>query len=259
MHPRRHTREEQQPLAPSRRCSRCTSASVRSTACSTPTSRSSTSCGATCRTRPVKATAAAPPVAGSTLTAEEIAQLLMQALLGGDQAMMQAMARQAVQRFAGMEPGRPVGGTYYLYRTLRNLDLDGLLEKLLEASRQSAAVSRRSRSGSSARSSRIASTSSRPRSRPRSSPSPTAGPRRWRRRCASHCPRTSSSCTPAATRCSCCASVVPADPQARRPPGASDGTGARPARLRNTMRHSLSYGGVPAEPKFKYRGRRSRD
>ena len=41
------------------------------------------------------------------LTAEEIAQLLMQALLGGDQAMMRAMARQAVQRFAGMEPGRP--------------------------------------------------------------------------------------------------------------------------------------------------------
>jgi uncharacterized protein with von Willebrand factor type A (vWA) domain len=72
------------------------------------------------------------------LTAEEIAQLLMQALLGGDQAMMRAMARQSVQRFAGMEPGRPVGGTYYLYRTLRNLDLDALLEKLMEASRHTA-------------------------------------------------------------------------------------------------------------------------
>ena len=67
------------------------------------------------------------------LTPEEIAQMLMQALLNGDQAMMRAMARQAVQRFAGMEPGRPVGGTYYLYRTLRNLDLDGMLEKLMEA------------------------------------------------------------------------------------------------------------------------------
>ena len=72
------------------------------------------------------------------LTAEEIAHLLMQALLGGDQATMRAMARQSVQRFAGMEPGRPVGGTYYLYRTLRNLDLDGLLEQLMEASRQTA-------------------------------------------------------------------------------------------------------------------------
>jgi uncharacterized protein with von Willebrand factor type A (vWA) domain len=35
-----------------------------------------------------------------------------------------------------MEPGRPVGGTYYLYRTLRNLDLDGMLDKLMDASRQ---------------------------------------------------------------------------------------------------------------------------
>ncbi|MEO7369413.1 MAG: VWA domain-containing protein, partial [Ilumatobacteraceae bacterium] len=70
-----------------------------------------------------------------SLTPEEMAQLLMQALLNGDQAMMRALARQAVQRFAGMEPGRPVGGTYYLYRTLRNLDLDAMLEKLMEASR----------------------------------------------------------------------------------------------------------------------------
>ena len=69
------------------------------------------------------------------LTPEEIAQMLMQALLNGDQAMMRALARQAVQRFAGMEPGRPVGGTYYLYRTLRNLDLEGMLDKLMDASR----------------------------------------------------------------------------------------------------------------------------
>ena len=56
--------------------------------------------------------------------------------MNGDQAMMRALARQAVQRFAGMEPGRPVGGTYYLYRTLRNLDLDGMLDKLMEAGAQ---------------------------------------------------------------------------------------------------------------------------
>ena len=70
------------------------------------------------------------------LTPEEIAQMLMQALLNGDQALMRALAKQAVQRFAGMEPGRPVGGTYYLYRTLRNLDLEGMLQKLMDASRQ---------------------------------------------------------------------------------------------------------------------------
>ncbi|HZB39974.1 MAG TPA: VWA domain-containing protein, partial [Ilumatobacter sp.] len=72
------------------------------------------------------------------LTPEEIAQMLMQALLNADQAMMRALARQAVQRFAGMEPGRPVGGTYYLYRTLRNLDLEGMLDKLMERSAEDA-------------------------------------------------------------------------------------------------------------------------
>ena len=56
--------------------------------------------------------------------------------MNGDEALMRAMARQAVERYAGMEPGRPVGGTYYLYRTLRNLDLDGVLEKLMEATRE---------------------------------------------------------------------------------------------------------------------------
>jgi len=72
----------------------------------------------------------------NSLTPEEMMQLLMQALRSGDQALMRALAKQAVNRFAGMEPGRPVGGTYYLYRTLRNLDLDSMLEKLMEASRQ---------------------------------------------------------------------------------------------------------------------------
>ncbi len=72
------------------------------------------------------------------LTPEEIAQMLMQALLNGDQAMMRALAKQAVKRFAGMEPGRPVGGTYYLYRTLRNLDLDGMMDKLMEQTAQDA-------------------------------------------------------------------------------------------------------------------------
>lgn len=73
-----------------------------------------------------------------SLTPEEIAAMLMRALMNGDQALMRALARQAVQRFAGMEPGRPVGGTYYLYRTLRNLDLDNMLEKLMQANRDQA-------------------------------------------------------------------------------------------------------------------------
>ena len=69
------------------------------------------------------------------LTPEELAQMLYKALLDGDQAVLAALARQAVKRYAGMEPGRPVGGTYYLYRTLRNLDLEGMLERLMEGAR----------------------------------------------------------------------------------------------------------------------------
>jgi uncharacterized protein with von Willebrand factor type A (vWA) domain len=71
---------------------------------------------------------------GEALTAEELARLLQRALADGDEALLRALARQAVTRYAGMEPGRPVGGTYYLYRTLRNLDLDGMVERLVEQS-----------------------------------------------------------------------------------------------------------------------------
>lgn len=73
---------------------------------------------------------------GEGLTPEELAEMLFRSLLRGDQATMRAMARQSVKRYAGMEPGRPVGGTYYLYRTLRNLNLDGMLERLMEQAQE---------------------------------------------------------------------------------------------------------------------------
>ena len=76
-------------------------------------------------------------VEATNLTPEDLAEMLYQALMRGDQQMMRGVARQAVKRYAGMEPGRPVGGTYYLYRTLRNLDLDGVLERLLEQEQNS--------------------------------------------------------------------------------------------------------------------------
>ncbi len=71
--------------------------------------------------------------AGEPLSAEQLAEMLYQSLLRGDDTMMRAIARQAVRRFAGMEPGRPVGGTYYLYRTLRNLDLDAVMDRLMQS------------------------------------------------------------------------------------------------------------------------------
>src|ERR1700674_1449048 len=76
---------------------------------------------------------------GEGMTPEELADLLYKALLGANDAMVAAVARQAVSRYAGMEAGRPVGGTYYLYRTLRNLDLDRVLERLMQTARAAAA------------------------------------------------------------------------------------------------------------------------
>ena len=63
---------------------------------------------------------------------EELAQALMDALLAGDRELLRQIAAEAVARLSGMEPGRPVGGTYYLYRTMRRLGADQLLERLLE-------------------------------------------------------------------------------------------------------------------------------
>ena len=72
------------------------------------------------------------------LTPEQLAEMLYKALMEGDQALLRALARQAVSRYSGMEPGRPVGGTYYLYRTLRNLDLEGILERMLRQTQDEA-------------------------------------------------------------------------------------------------------------------------
>jgi uncharacterized protein with von Willebrand factor type A (vWA) domain len=72
---------------------------------------------------------------GEAMSPEQMAEMLFKALQRGDDALMRALARQAVTRYAGMEPGRPVGGTYYLYRTLRNLDLDAVLERLVQQAR----------------------------------------------------------------------------------------------------------------------------
>jgi uncharacterized protein with von Willebrand factor type A (vWA) domain len=69
---------------------------------------------------------------GEGMSNEELAEMLLSALMNMDREQLRALAAMAVARFAGMEPGRPVGGTYYLYRTLRQLDFDGLAERMME-------------------------------------------------------------------------------------------------------------------------------
>lgn len=69
----------------------------------------------------------------SEMDQQQLFEALLDALAGMDSEALRRGVREAVERLAGMEPGRPVGGTYYLYRTLRRLDLEQMEAKLLEA------------------------------------------------------------------------------------------------------------------------------
>ena len=150
--------------------------------------------------------------------------MLFRALRDGDHAALADGARMAVSRYAGIEPGRPVGGTYYLYRTLRNLDLDAPAR---------ASCSRRARAPVVA-----GSLAERLAQRRRRGPHRAAEARRRdeiRRRLVedrgaggaravgaqARCPRTSTSCTPLATSWPPLhRALVPAQPQAGRAPRA---------------------------------------
>jgi len=68
----------------------------------------------------------------------DLAALVEQALAGGDDEALARLAARAVRRFAGMAAGRPLAGAYYLHRTLRALDLEGVLARLLAAGQDTA-------------------------------------------------------------------------------------------------------------------------
>ena len=83
--------------------------------------------------RPPLAEAGAGDAGVEASSDEDLAEVLYQALLDADDDRLKALAGQAVARFSGMEAGRPVGGSYHRFRTLRHLDVDGVLERLLRA------------------------------------------------------------------------------------------------------------------------------
>jgi uncharacterized protein len=85
-------------------------------------------------------TEAAGGGAGGQMTREELAEMLLNALMSMDRDELRRLAAMAVTAFAGMEPGRPVGGTYYLYRTLRQLDLDDLGARMMGRGREQGEV-----------------------------------------------------------------------------------------------------------------------
>ena len=66
------------------------------------------------------------------LTDQELSELLRQALRDNDSTLLRAIAGLLVDRHAGIEPGRRVAGTYYLYRALQAVNLPAVLGKLRE-------------------------------------------------------------------------------------------------------------------------------
>jgi uncharacterized protein with von Willebrand factor type A (vWA) domain len=67
----------------------------------------------------------------AALSDAELDDLLFRAVLTGNRLLVRAAVAEAVARYAQPESGAPVAGVYYQYRTLRRLDLDRLLERLL--------------------------------------------------------------------------------------------------------------------------------
>jgi uncharacterized protein with von Willebrand factor type A (vWA) domain len=188
---------------------------------------------------------------------EDLAEMLYLALRDADNEALRAIARHAVARHAGMEPGRRVGASYYLYRTLRRLELDGLLERLVAEVQAdtsgglSALDERLAREEYASRADDfrreveaeilrrlVADRGAGPLARTLRRPLPeeidfmhATGEELAMLRRAVH---------PLARRLA----VRLARKRRHRRRGALD--------FRNTIRHSLSYGGVPAEPKFRH-------
>ncbi len=73
---------------------------------------------------------------GQELTASQLAEMAYRAIMEGDRDLMAALAQAAVSRYAGMEPGRSVSGSYYTFKTLRQLGADSLLARLLASAQE---------------------------------------------------------------------------------------------------------------------------
>ena len=201
------------------------------------------------------------------MTPEELAELLYKALLGSNDSMITAVARHAVARFAGMEAGRPVGGTYYLYRTLRNLDLDGVMQRLMEQARPASAAPARAtpaagprphRAGGTAGARRVPVPDRQAAPGDRERDPPTAGGRPGQRGAG----QVAAQAAPRGHRLHA-RHQGRAGGVARALQPLSRKLAVRLARkrrhgrkgpldFRSTVRHSLSTGGVPVDPRFKY-------
>ncbi len=70
---------------------------------------------------------------GDSEDASDLVAALLRSLRDRDEPLLQAVVRTAVDRLAGIEPGRPVGGAYYMYRVMRRLQIEDVEQDLLNA------------------------------------------------------------------------------------------------------------------------------
>ena len=192
------------------------------------------------------------------LTPEQLAEMLYKALMNADDAMIKALAKQAVARYAGMEPGRPVGGTYYLYRTLRNLDLEGMLDRMMQQAQEETddgqLTSLEERLMHDEYQSRIEKLRQEIEAEIRRRLVADRGPEAMARTLRKPLPEDIDFMHASKEELNNLRKAIApltrklAVRLARKRRHGRKG----PLDFRNTVRHSLSYGGVPAEPKFKY-------
>ena len=77
--------------------------------------------------------AAEPGGVLDALDEDELRTLLLTALEANQPTLLRALAAAVVTRYAGIQPGRPVAGTYYLVRAMRAVSPDTLPTRLLAA------------------------------------------------------------------------------------------------------------------------------
>jgi uncharacterized protein with von Willebrand factor type A (vWA) domain len=70
---------------------------------------------------------------------ETLREIVLRSLRADDAAMLRALSKVLVERHAGLVPGQPVAGTFNLFRTMRAVDAEGLVTRLVAEAAPAAA------------------------------------------------------------------------------------------------------------------------